>query len=159
MFKGILYHVTCDELGLVPSLHTELGSYQAANTWWKAKMDAMFSQRQQEAERTVERIERHATLDAMMATLRHVEANPEMEKIMLPTIQRQFATTTKPAKKISDNRTIGACLDAYYQFAYPSAEPSSIKNLTIFIAKFKSMMNVEAVRPATHHLWKLFYGE
>ncbi|WP_020469300.1 site-specific integrase [Zavarzinella formosa] len=36
-YKGHEYSVTCAELGLPESEWSELGSYQAANTWWLAK--------------------------------------------------------------------------------------------------------------------------
>lgn len=131
-YKGKPYTVTCTELGLPEAAWTEVGSYQAANEWWKkrrAEIDnPIESWVQQEL---AELVEREAEKDKKIE-----DALKQRRQLLNRVNPVRFPVGPPPPPPAV---TVGQALDQWYALLEVNAMPTTLVRLSLFVRDCKAL--------------------
>lgn len=165
-YRGVKYEIYLRDLSLDPAQWTEMGSYQAANNWWKGKLAEI--QKAHPHARIAELVqpriayaERRGMTDeatankellAKVLTVPSANLSPLMSKITLgngtdlassPVWADRFAREPKEPPPSKANTSIGAALDSWLTIKRVRAKASSVVMLGTYVTQFRKMLDAD----------------
>ena len=136
-YLGIPYTVNCSDLKLPEELWTELGSYQAANAWWKAEQLRIDSEN---TKSTPEKPKPQPSVQAILKDLKEIITAWPPPSPLVQTLDAEIAK----------GETIGEALDRWFIITAANCEASSIVSLQSYVKRWKAMGDVlTAYMPVT----------